>query len=64
MFRNIGSFSRFTSMCVSQISWARCSLAGRYCGTCAPVAHACKCGTRRHAPPCPPAPLSPSSQYG
>lgn len=58
MFRNIGSFSRFTSMCVSQISWARAVWGEHYCGTCAPVAHACKCGTHRHTP------LSPSSQYG
>lgn len=49
MFRNIGSFSCFTSMCVSQISWATAPW-GHYCGTCAPVAHACKCGTHKHAP--------------
>lgn len=35
MFRNIGSFSCFTSMCVSQISWAT-AVWGHYCGTCAP----------------------------
>lgn len=39
MFRNIGSFSCFTSMCVPQISWATALWGGHYCGTCAPVAH-------------------------
>lgn len=63
MFRNIGSFSRFTSMCVPQISWATALLAGRVGGhsatTAVPVHRWArarkKCGTGRHTPglPCP-----------